>query len=266
MHDTECVSNCRLKCIAEWYSAHRNIIPVYKARQSEMHPQCTAHGFSIFSNKTSIFVQKSRVMVAQALEASARKPLKLAQTSRWVSLEAYIRREAKHVHKHEYLDGKIVRMPYAKGPHNEISANIVAALKSALKILPKKYRVFSSDQKIYFPELNHGSYADALAVSEKPEYWDDNQLLLINPLLIVEVLSDSTEAYDRQGKFAKYKTLPSFQEYVLVKQNKCHVETWFRQEPGLWRETIVTDPAGKIELKSLGCSISLADVYEHIEF
>ena len=132
--------------------------------------------------------------------------------------------------------------------------------------MPKKYRIFSSDQKIYFPELNHGSYADALAVSEKPEYWDDNQLLLVNPLLVVEVLSDSTEAYDRQGKFAKYKTLPSFREYVLVKQDKYHVETWFRQEPGLWRETIVTDPGAAIELRSLGCVISLADIYENIEF
>jgi Uma2 family endonuclease len=205
-------------------------------------------------------------MVAQALEAPARAPIKKAKTPRWVSLEEYIKREAKYIHKHEYLNGKIVRMPYAKGPHNEISANIVGALKITLKSLPKKYRVFSSDQKIYFPELNHGSYADALAVSEQPEYWDDNQLLLINPLLIVEVLSDSTEAYDRLGKFAKYKTLSSFREYVLVKQNKSHVETWFRQEPGLWRETIVTDPNGKIDLQSLGCAISLADIYEHIEF
>lgn len=205
-------------------------------------------------------------MVAQALEAPTRAPIKKTKTPRWVSLKEYLKREAKSVEKHEYQNGKIVRMPYARGPHNEISMNIGATIKNAVRNLPKKYRIFSSDQKIYFPELNHGSYADALAVSEKPEYWDDNQLLLINPLLIVEVLSDSTESYDRQGKFAKYKTLPSFREYVLVKQDKCHVETWFRQEPGLWRETIVTDPKGTIDLQSLGCAVSLADIYENIEF
>lgn len=205
-------------------------------------------------------------MVAYTTKVQPAVPEEKVKTPRWVSLAEYVRREARHVHKYEYLDGKIVRMPYAKGPHNEISMNIGTAIKNAVKALPRTYRIFSSDQKIYFPELNHGSYADALAVCEQPEYWDEHQLLLINPLLVVEVLSDSTKSYDRNGKFAKYKTLPSFREYVLVKQDKCHVETWFRQEPGLWRETIVTDPTGHIELQSLGCSIALADVYEHIEF
>ena len=205
-------------------------------------------------------------MIAEALEVQRTTPLKKVKTPRWVSLEEYLKREAKSVEKHEYQNGKIVRMPYARGPHNEISANMVGALKNAVKGLSKKYRVFSSDQKIYFPELNHGSYADALAIAEKPEYWQGNDLLLINPLVVVEVLSDSTESYDRQGKFAKYKTLPSFREYVLVKQDKCYVETWFRQEPGLWRETIVTDLADTITLHSIGCTISLADIYENIEF
>jgi Uma2 family endonuclease len=205
-------------------------------------------------------------MVAYASKAQPGIPVKKAKPQRWVSLEEYIKREARYIHKHEYLDGKIVRMPYAKGPHNEISANIIALLKNAIRGLPQKFRIFSSDQKIYFPELNHGCYADALAIAEQPEYWDEQQLLLVNPLLVVEVLSDSTESYDRQGKFAKYKTLPSFREYVLVKQDKCHVETWFRQEPGLWRETIVTDRTGSIELRALGCSVALADIYEHIDF
>lgn len=205
---------------------------------------------------------------AQALPtALPRLPqLILKKPSRYFTLEEYLRREARSAEKHEYFDGKIVPMPFARGPHNEISANMMAAFKIAARSLPTIYRVYSSDQQIYLPTLNYGFYADALVIAEQPEYWDDDTLLLINPLLIVEVLSDSTEKKDRTSKFGDYKTLPSFREYVLVKQDRCQVETWFRQEPGLWRETVVTDPAGSIPLQSLGCSIALADIYEHIVF
>ena len=186
------------------------------------------------------------------------------KTPRLFTLEEYLEREKRTKYKHEYYDGKIVRMAYSRAPHNEIAINISTAIKIAIKGLPKKYRVFNSDQKIYFPELNHGAYADVLVVCEQPEFWQDNDLLITNPLLIVEVLSDSTQNYDRSGKFSKYKTLPSFREYVLVKQNRSYIETWYREEPGLWRETIVTDLEKNIELRALGCSISLADVYENI--
>ncbi|AEE48526.1 Uma2 family endonuclease [Haliscomenobacter hydrossis] len=183
---------------------------------------------------------------------------------RLFTLEEYLEREKRTQYKHEYENGKIVRMAYSRAPHNEIAANIIAALKTAIRRLNTKYRVYSSDQKIYFPELNHGAYADALVVCEQPEFWEGNDLLLINPLLVVEVLSDSTARYDRNGKFSKYKTLPSFKEYVLVKQNRSYIETWYREEPDLWRETIVTDLTQTIELRSLGCSIALGDVYENI--
>jgi len=183
---------------------------------------------------------------------------------RFFTLEEYLEREKRTQYKHEYENGKIVRMAYSRAPHNEIAINISTAIKIAIKGLPKKYRVFNSDQKIYFPELNHGAYADTLVVCEQPEFWQGNDLLIINPLLVVEVLSDSTEKYDRSGKFSKYKTLPSFKEYVLVKQNRSYIETWYREEPHLWRETIVTDLTGTIELRSLGCSIALGDVYENI--
>lgn len=94
-------------------------------------------------------------MVAYASKTQPEIPVKKTKPQRWVSLEEYIKREARYIHKHEYLDGKIVRMPYAKGPHNEISMNIGTAIKNAVKGLSQKYRIFSSDQKIYFPELNH---------------------------------------------------------------------------------------------------------------
>lgn len=192
--------------------------------------------------------------------------LKKQRPPRVYTLEQYLRLEASSTNKHEFLNGKIQKMPYARGPHNEISANIIALIKQAVKKEKTKFRVFSSDQKIYLPELNEGLYADILVISEKPEYFDDNQLLLTNPLVIVEVLSKSTTRYDRGSKFSKYKTLPSFKEYVLVEQEKPSIETWFREAPGLWRETIVSDLKETVWLESIGAGIALEEVYENIGF
>ena len=154
----------------------------------------------------------------------------------------------------------------AKGPHNEIAANVIAALKNALKKTGKIYRIFSSNQKIYLPELNLGYYPDVLIVCEKPEYHDDGELLLTNPLLIVEVLSRSTRNFDLSHKFGHYKTLPSFKEYVLIEQTLPHVETWYREAPDLWRNTMVSDPASAVALRSVSCEIGMSDIYEHIKF
>lgn len=201
-------------------------------------------------------------------EATLSKPLAALKPSKPVrlyTLEEYLRREARSVDKHEYFNGKIIKMPYARGPHNEIAANVIAAFKLAFKPLERTYRIFASDQKIYFPELNYGVYADTLVVSEAPTFYDDGQLLLTNPLIVVEVLSKSTQGYDRTGKFEEYKTLPSFREYVLVRQDRYEVETRFREAPDLWRETVTTDLDATFPLRAAGCSIALRDVYEHVE-
>jgi Uma2 family endonuclease len=96
-------------------------------------------------------------------------------------------------------------------------------------------------------------------------YWDNEKLLLINPIVVVEVLSKSTQKYDRNGKFDKYKTLESFREYVLIRQDQCYAEVWFRKEPGLWQETIISDIAGELPLQSVGITISMHNVYENVE-
>lgn len=191
--------------------------------------------------------------------------LKPKAKPRLYSLAEYLRREERSMEKHEYYNGKIVRLPMAKGPHNIITANLISAIKIATKTLDKRYIAYSSSQLVYLPTLNFGLYPDALVVCEAPQYWDDNEVLLTNPILIVEVLSKSTKAYDRGNKFREYRTLPSFMEYVLVEQTHCQAETFFREEPDLWRNTIVTDPTGTLSLQSLGCSIQLADIYENID-
>jgi Uma2 family endonuclease len=164
----------------------------------------------------------------------------------------------------EYYDGIIIKLPMARGPHNEIIMNVGTALNIAFKLKEKKYRVFGGQQKVYLPALNFGVYPDVLVITDKPKYWDDNQVLLINPIVIVEVLSKGTKKYDRTGKFTEYKTLESFKEYVLIDQNKCYVETHFKENANTWRGTDYTNITGDIYLKSLDCSISLADIYQNI--
>jgi Uma2 family endonuclease len=182
------------------------------------------------------------------------------------TLEEYLRFEARSESKHEFIEGKFVKMANSRGPHNIIAPNFSTAIKIALKQILTKFIVFDCGQKVYFPSLDEGVYPDTLAVCEKPLYWDDNAVLLINPILVVEVLSKSTKKYDRTDKFLKYKTLDSFREYVLVEQDFCKIETFYREEPGLWRETAYTNLTDSVFLKSLGITISVAEVYENIEY
>ena len=184
---------------------------------------------------------------------------------RLYTLAQYLRREERSEELHEYINGIITKLPMALGPHNEITMNVAAALKNAIKSLTQKYRIFGAQQLIYMPKKNISRYPDVLAVFEAPLYYDSNEQLLINPILIVEVLSKSTRNYDRNGKFDEYKTLDSFKEYLLIDQKKCHIERRFREEPDLWRDSYFTEINQSIHLKSLDCSIDLSDIYENIE-
>jgi Uma2 family endonuclease len=180
------------------------------------------------------------------------------------TLAEFLRRSEKSEELLEYYDGIITKLPMARGPHNEIIMNVGTALNISIKSNGKKYRVMGGQQKVYMPALNWGVFPDVLVVTHKPLYWDDNQVLLINPIVIIEVLSRSTKRHDRTTKFADYRTLESFQEYVLIDQNKCYVETHFKEEPNVWKGTDHKDINGSIYLKSIDCTISLADIYENI--
>ena len=203
------------------------------------------------------------------MEASNIQPLPRLihrKPTRKYSLAEYLQKEAQSVHKHEFINGEIIKMPYARYTHNLIATNFATALNIATADSEKTYHIIGPDQKIYFPALNEGVYADALAVCEKPLFWDDNELLLINPILVVEVLSKSTQKYDRIGKFSKYKTLESFREYVLVHQDQHYAEIWYRERPGLWHETIITDLNGTLPLQSLGVEITMKRIYKNTSF
>ncbi len=182
------------------------------------------------------------------------------------TLQEYLHREEKALHKHEFHNGQIVRMAGGKSKHNEIATNITTAIKYTVKSLPTKFRIYNSDQKIYIQALDKALYPDALVVCKEPEYWEGREDLIVNPLLIVEVASASTRSYDRGEKFLLYELLPSFCEYVIVEQNKPHVETWFRENETTWKKSVKNTIADTIALQSLGITVSLSDIYDNISF
>jgi Uma2 family endonuclease len=182
------------------------------------------------------------------------------------TFEEYLRREEKAVEKHEFYNGKIIKMPGGTFNHSRVSANALTALRVSIRPLPKQFSVHTSDLKIYIEPSDIGVYPDAFVICQEPMFWKNRQDVIVNPLLIVEVLSPSTQSYDRLGKFELYKLLPSFQEYVLINADKHAVETRFREEPDLWRIKTETDINHLVPLRSLGVSISMADIYEDIVF
>ncbi len=192
--------------------------------------------------------------------------LKEEKEPRLYTLAEYLKREEHSKELHEYYDGVITKLPMAKGPHNIIVMNMAAELIFAFREKGKNYIVMGSQQLVYLPELNFSLYPDVLVIAENPQYWDNNEVLLVNPLMIIEVLSKSTKKYDRIDKFYEYKTLPTFKEYVLIDPDRCHIETRFREAPNLWRDNVCVDISEKLELKSVDCAIDMSLIYKKIEF
>ena len=182
------------------------------------------------------------------------------------TLDEYLKREAKSEDKHEFYNGEIIKVPNAKFYHNLTGTNIGRAIGNAVSALSKDYLIVGDGQKIYVESENSSVYPDGLVVSETPIFYSDQEFLLTNPLIIIEVLSRSTNYYDKNGKFDLYTKLPSFHEYVLVDPRKYLVETRFREEPDLWRIKTEKDPSKSILLRSIDVSISLEDIYRKVVF
>ncbi|MEN9611065.1 MAG: hypothetical protein RLZZ628_1879 [Bacteroidota bacterium] len=191
-------------------------------------------------------------------------PKQSVKQPRFITIESYLKREDIALYKNEYHNGIIIRMPGAKAKHNQIAAQFTAALINAVDNLLETYLVYNSDMKIYIPVHNHIVYPDAVVVCEAPKYWNGREDIILNPVLIVEVLSDSTKNYDKGGKFMKYKNIPSFKEYILVSQEDFYVESWYRESPGRWLETCIEGKDNLIHLASLGVDIDLNKVYKNI--
>jgi len=179
-----------------------------------------------------------------------------------VTDDEYIERERRSETKNELIHSEIVAMAGASPKHNAIAANVTGTLRALLK--QRRCLVFSSDQRVHVEATGLYTYADVTVACDGLRFHPKYPDTLRNPKVLVEVLSDSTEAYDRGAKFAHYRTLPSLQEYVLVSQHEPRIEHYLRLESGQWVLTAYEGEGAIAALPTLGCELPLSEVYDKV--
>jgi len=180
-----------------------------------------------------------------------------------MSQEEYLARERASETKHEYVNGEMIAMAGAPPRHNLVAANITGALHQRLRARPCV--VLQSDQRVRVSATGLYTYPDVTVVCGRPELHAQDPMTILNPLVIFEVLSDSTEAYDRGAKFAHYRHLPSLAEYILVSPTERRVEHYKRLEAGHWLLTECEGPASALALPVLEVEITLAEIFEKLD-
>lgn len=181
-----------------------------------------------------------------------------------LSPENYLAIERSADYKSEYLNGEIFAMVGASEPHNLILANLIREIGNQLKQRPCK--VYPSDMRVKVSPTGLYTYPDVIVVCGKAQFEDARKDTLLNPTVIIEVLSDSTEGYDRGGKFEHYRRLESLAEYIMIAQNRYHLESYRRQPDHQWLLTETTDPDSRFRLASIDCELALADIYDKVDW
>ncbi|RKU17490.1 hypothetical protein C6501_03980 [Candidatus Poribacteria bacterium] len=177
--------------------------------------------------------------------------------------EEYIVKERKAEFKSEYRNGQIVMMPGASYKHNLIAANIFGHI--FIQFLDRTCQVFANDMRVKVGDSGLYTYPDVVVVCDEPRFEDNHFDTLLNPTVIVEVLSPSTENYDRHEKFWSYQTLESLQEYILVSQNGVHVEQYVRQN-GNWNLREFRSLDDMLVLASIECQLVVRAIYAKVQF
>ena len=177
--------------------------------------------------------------------------------------EQYLEIEDAAEYKSEYVQGEMFAMAGATGEHNTIAVKTTIRLGN---LLGGRCSIFNSDQRIHIPRTGLFTYADLVVTCGQPEYRDRKHMNLLNPTVIVEVLSPRTEAYDRGRKFEHYRSIDSFREYLLIASDRVSVTRLRRLPDNDWISTVVTSLEGSIHLESIGCTLQLRDLYENVTF
>jgi Uma2 family endonuclease len=180
--------------------------------------------------------------------------------SYYISPEEYLVIERKAEYKSEYVDGVMYAMAGGSERHNLITANIIISIGAQLRNRP--CRVYPSDLKVRVPNSKRFFYPDVSVVCGETRFADEERDIILNPVLIVEVLSESTAAYDRGKKFLSYQQIDSLQEYLLVSQDEVIVEHYVRQNNDTWIYTKAIGLEETIVLPSIECEGALRDIYD----
>src|SRR5215510_778774 len=200
--------------------------------------------------------------------------MSLPQTQIRYTEDQYLSIEREADERHEYLDGQIYAMAGESPEHGSICTNLTREVSAQLK--GTRCQAFSKDMRVRsgpLPRRRYSqkglySYPDLVVVCGETQFLDENRDVLINPKVIIEVASPSTEAFDRGDKFRRYRTFnPSLTDYLIVAQDRPFIEHFARQESGQWViAATVTELSGSVHIASVNCTLHLAEVYDRVEF
>lgn len=184
------------------------------------------------------------------------------QIKSYVSPEEYLRLERQSEYKSEYVNGEVFAMTGAGHKHNLVAGNIFGELRQQLK--GRQCEAYVGDMRVKVTATGLYTYPDVVVVSGEPKFEDEYVDTLLNPTLLVEVLSQSTERYDRIAKSSYYRTLDSLAEHLLVAQDEVRLEQYVKQANGQWLLFECSSIDAAIELESIGCTLALRDVYDKV--
>lgn len=179
------------------------------------------------------------------------------------SIEEYLAIERTGPLKHEFYRGEIFALAGSSEAHNLILTNILMSLGMQLRKRPCK--VYPSDMRLKISKTGLYTYPDISIVCEPPQFDDSKQDTLLNPIIVIEILSPSTERYDRGKKFQNYRTITTLQEYVLVSQDDYHIERYTNHHQGNWLLTTYDGRDTTVPLKTINCTLLLDDVYDKVD-
>lgn len=180
------------------------------------------------------------------------------------SAEAYLRLEQEAEFRSEFHDGDIIPMPGGSPNHNRIAGNLYATLLS--KVQDEALDIFINDLRLWIPNYRLFTYPDVMIVGEPLEFFENRRDTVTNPVMVAEVLSDSTEKYDRGDKFKMYRSVPSLQEYLLLSQTQMQVEHYVKNKQGQWLLSDYEGEEAQLELSTASFSVTLKELYARVSF
>ena len=176
----------------------------------------------------------------------------------------YLAFERESAFKHEFVDGEVYMMTGASARHNRITFSINSVLGPQIR--GKGCSGYSPDMRVRTPQTGTYAYPDVTIVCGDEQLAEDDKMVLLNPTVIFEVLSPSTESYDRSKKFEYYREIASLQEYILVSQDRAYIERFVRQDGESWVYITFNGLDATLELVSIDCRLPLAEIYEQVDF
>jgi Uma2 family endonuclease len=178
--------------------------------------------------------------------------------------EEYLELEEKADGKNEYRDGEIIEMAGGTINHNKLAGNFYIYLNLALNNLD--YETYIGDVKLWIPRYRQFTYPDVMVIAGEPVFYGKNTIIVTNPLLIAEVLSQSTKDYDRGDKFLYYRSIPDFQEYIVIDQTQYYIMQYVKTSENQWILTEYSTEGSILNLSSINLKLSLKELYKKVDF